>query len=321
MALPDPTFSFSIPSLYDGVRLECRLYHPSRQQDLKSTRENKGTIIAHPYAPLGGCFDDPTVSAAGNELLQAGWVVGTFNLRGAGKSGGRTSWTGKPELADYVSFYGFMMHYLHQLEANGPSKLPDECHDGGHETEDGPRPKLLLSGYSYGSMLTSYLPSPETILDIFTSFRDIQWVQEIILTAAQLYKLWIRDPYKSPPVRPVVHPSVSYLLISPILPPVTFFTAITLFAPHRTLDVVIQGKHIKSSKPAENLVNHKSLAIYGDDDVFTSVKKLRKWCAELTGEPHSQFQRREVNGAGHFWLDEDAILQLRSLIREWISTI
>ena len=38
-------------------------------------------IIAHPYAPLGGCFDDPTVGAVGGELLKAGWIVGSFNLR------------------------------------------------------------------------------------------------------------------------------------------------------------------------------------------------------------------------------------------------
>jgi hypothetical protein len=28
MALPEPTSSFTIPSLYDGIRLSCRLYAP-----------------------------------------------------------------------------------------------------------------------------------------------------------------------------------------------------------------------------------------------------------------------------------------------------
>ena len=81
--LPEPTFSFTIPSLYDGVRLECRLYHPASQEGHQGwfAKGANGIIIAHPYAPLGGCFDDPTVGAVGGELLKAGWIVGTFNLR------------------------------------------------------------------------------------------------------------------------------------------------------------------------------------------------------------------------------------------------
>lgn len=41
----------------------------------------KAAIVAHPYAPLGGCFDDPVVGAMTEELLNGGYVVGTFNLR------------------------------------------------------------------------------------------------------------------------------------------------------------------------------------------------------------------------------------------------
>jgi alpha/beta superfamily hydrolase len=37
--------------------------------------------VAHPYAPLGGCYDDPVVNFIGAQLLQAGYVVGTFNFR------------------------------------------------------------------------------------------------------------------------------------------------------------------------------------------------------------------------------------------------
>jgi alpha/beta superfamily hydrolase len=38
-------------------------------------------IVAHPYAPLGGCYDDPVVASMGNALLDAGYIVGTFNFR------------------------------------------------------------------------------------------------------------------------------------------------------------------------------------------------------------------------------------------------
>lgn len=81
MTLPAPTRSFTIPSLHDGARLECRLYHPDEQQRQNGTTAKKAAVVAHPYAPLGGCFDDPVVAAVGSELVQAGWIVGTFNLR------------------------------------------------------------------------------------------------------------------------------------------------------------------------------------------------------------------------------------------------
>ena len=41
----------------------------------------KGAIVAHPYAPLGGSYDDPVVQIAVSVLLRTGFVVGTFNLR------------------------------------------------------------------------------------------------------------------------------------------------------------------------------------------------------------------------------------------------
>lgn len=82
--LPSPTHSFTIPSIYDGIQLSCRIYLP---QQLVSDSANasqwrvRGAVVAHPYASLGGCYDDPVVSFIGGELLDAGYVVGTFNFR------------------------------------------------------------------------------------------------------------------------------------------------------------------------------------------------------------------------------------------------
>lgn len=85
MSLPStPTYTFSIPSIHDRLRLDCRIYLPP---DLpkRLLRDNsgllRGAIIAHPYAPLGGCFDDPVVGVVGGEVLKLGCVVGTFNFR------------------------------------------------------------------------------------------------------------------------------------------------------------------------------------------------------------------------------------------------
>jgi hypothetical protein len=38
-------------------------------------------IVAHPYAPLGGCYDDPVVSTVAATILKQGFIVGTFNFR------------------------------------------------------------------------------------------------------------------------------------------------------------------------------------------------------------------------------------------------
>jgi hypothetical protein len=81
--LPSPTHVFTIPSIYDGIKLACRLYLPQQLLDTRTPSQWRvqGAIVAHPYASLGGCYDDPVVSFIGGELLDAGYVVGTFNFR------------------------------------------------------------------------------------------------------------------------------------------------------------------------------------------------------------------------------------------------
>jgi len=78
MVLPDPTLSFTIPSIHDDIPLDCRLYIP---HVITNNDVRRAAIIAHPYAPLGGCFDDPIVESVSSEFLKSGWIVGTFNFR------------------------------------------------------------------------------------------------------------------------------------------------------------------------------------------------------------------------------------------------
>lgn len=192
--LPSPTLSFTIPSIQDDTVLQCRVYHPSCLNPTSVSQatewKKKVAIVAHPYAPLGGCYDDPIVDVVAATILRQGWVVGTFNFRGAGSSKGRTSWQSKPEQRDYVSFIGFIVYYMHLLsppsaplsqpkftqsdpQLNELSPVPSQAlpptqrlpSDTIHpsitlqsKSDDG-RPRLLLAGYSYGSMITSQLPA------------------------------------------------------------------------------------------------------------------------------------------------------------------
>jgi pimeloyl-ACP methyl ester carboxylesterase len=68
-----------------------------------------------------------------------------------------------------------------------------------------------------------------------------------------------------------------------------------------------------------------TLAIFGDDDVFVSVKKLRNWVGKLStarkGKEICQFRHKEVPGAGHFWHDYKAVQALRTEVKDFVSTL
>lgn len=43
--------------------------------------QKKAVVMAHPYAPMGGSYDDRIVGIVLDEFLRKGWIVGTFNFR------------------------------------------------------------------------------------------------------------------------------------------------------------------------------------------------------------------------------------------------
>lgn len=153
--LPKPSASFTIPSLHDDLELNCRLYFSHYKQDDRYNQIHRASgcaVFAHPYAPLGGCYDDPIVHSVGSLLLSEGYVLATFNFRGAEASPGKTSWTGKGELGDYVSVVAFVLCFL---DTAGMAQYMLPGRSG--------RRSLVLGGYSYGSMIASHLPSVDVI--------------------------------------------------------------------------------------------------------------------------------------------------------------
>ncbi|PFH62680.1 hypothetical protein XA68_12551 [Ophiocordyceps unilateralis] len=169
---PQPTVCLTIPSLYDGTTLDCRLYHPV-VFDMKGSSSWRGNaaVVAHPYAPMGGCYDDAVVETVVAQLLESGFLVGTFNFRGAGLSAGRTSWTARPEREDYASFVAFLAHYVDHLDA---------------PREDASPPVLLMSGYSYGAMVTTQLGPLDTLLNALVAPTPGSYAAEIRLRAEHL---------------------------------------------------------------------------------------------------------------------------------------
>ncbi|KAL3418526.1 hypothetical protein PVAG01_10242 [Phlyctema vagabunda] len=222
--LPPPTLTFTIPSIHDNTVLDCRIYHPLRLNpntvsQVSAPWEKKAALIAHPYAPLGGSYDDPVVDVIAATILKEGFIVGTFNFRGAGSSKGRTSWSSKPEQGDYVSMVGFLSYYLHHLSVPSLRTLPRDHSNFTHEKtfkqsppssptktrlphpintsltpngifahESDTKPLVLLAGYSYGGLVTSSIPpiSDESVLPVFSSPRMGSAHAEIRLRALNL---------------------------------------------------------------------------------------------------------------------------------------
>ena len=82
--LPEPTFTFTIPSIYDDTTLDCRIYNPPHSILNPIDGEAwspRGAIVAHPYPPFGGCYDDLIVLSTAAEIFEHGFVIGTFNFR------------------------------------------------------------------------------------------------------------------------------------------------------------------------------------------------------------------------------------------------
>ncbi|KAH7126996.1 hypothetical protein B0J11DRAFT_549789 [Dendryphion nanum] len=386
---PQPHYSFTIPSVHDDTTLECRIYHPEvlsrprsheSNSDVFPTWGKKGIVMAHPYAPMGV----PTT------IVLMGYVVGTFNFRGAHASKGRTSWSGKPEVDDYISFAAFFIHYLsfiHPFPSSSANFTPEQSPVSPRlskrnelcGTQDRASSIVVLGGYSYGSLILRNLPPVPSILQPFCAPLNGSSASEILLRAHKLSDQsnleWINQARdnerqkrrghdnklsvtmggeetspdvrrssreirrsidgrrsldlgdrlrslshrrrkdsagpKTPPegtARPIITvPEIRYFLVSPLTAPIS-----TLAAPG-----LAPKFWSKDKSHSEIFGRHNSLAVFGDHDIFSAVKKVKQWAEKLESEPGSKFSHVEIAGAGHFWVEEGVEMQLRTTMREW----
>ncbi|KAF2721770.1 hypothetical protein K431DRAFT_284462 [Polychaeton citri CBS 116435] len=191
--MPPPAYAFTLPSL-DGLSLDCRLYHPKGHEF-----QGRCALVTHPYAPLGGSYDDPVVEAMTKCLLRSGYVVGTCNFRGAPGSKGSTSWTGRGERGDCIAVSGFMIYYIHyvleqqrqrqrQRQGADDTRYPTGDANDGLPTSSSTI-EVCLAGYSYGSLIISrQLPQLSDIIQLFESAERGTAPAEIILRAMRLAK-------------------------------------------------------------------------------------------------------------------------------------
>lgn len=367
MSPVEPTLTFEIPSLHDGVQLECRVYHPPILGTDQTTWLNTASIVAHPYAPLGGCYNVPVVLDVVKALLKENVTVGTFNFRGAGASKGRTSWTGRSEVKDYESFIIFLLFYLTFLRREFDHN--DRASNGVDSQIDSPTPvkehhepdtassilRLVFAGYSYGSLIVTHLPLADDIVRNSVHLPLARYANDIVVMArslaaktaevflkhnhrgshirvgsgheishspshtgrhrADMFK-HLPHPTRGKDSRPIANsesdiltlptiPRVEphYLLVSPILPPLSYTVMLPLGHTHQSEAV---------------WERYSAFAIFGDCDGFTSIKKLIPWAKALASTKEPDFQYALVIGAGHFWIEEGVAEKLKSAVGGWV---
>ena len=115
---------------------------------------------------------------------------------------------------------------------------------------------------------------------------------------------------------------VAYLIISPVLPPVAGLT--TMFSkPTFERNDPLTGKLVLKDKSPkdEKFGTSSTCLIYGTKDMFTSSKKVEKWAQDMSSRAGHRFCSNEIEGAGHFWTEENAPQRLQSIIATWLSTL
>lgn len=118
-------------------------------------------------------------------------------------------------------------------------------------------------------------------------------------------------------------PRVAYVLISPLLAPVSGF--ITMFSKLKLatktsgmcVSVACQGRE---GGEFEQLVRWPCLCVFGSKDVFTSDGKLQRWTQQLRSRAGSQFVSVRTN-SGHFWTDSEGIVRLQRGMIDWIAAL
>ncbi|CED83865.1 hypothetical protein [Phaffia rhodozyma] len=116
-------------------QIEARIVFPSNPD------RRKLAVIAHPWARLGGSWDDRVVRHVLQIFLSVSVPTVIFNSRGAGESTKSPSWTGRGEADDYAEVLKAGM---------------DEVWSG---TNQGSRTgEVFICGYSHGALLALAQP-------------------------------------------------------------------------------------------------------------------------------------------------------------------
>lgn len=111
-------------------------------------------------------------------------------------------------------------------------------------------------------------------------------------------------------------PQPAYLLISPLQGIVTHLITMSVVP-----SALTRSKYPDAQAAEDKLVHNPTLAVFGDNDMFVGISKLRSWAERLGAEPTSRFTGAEVATAGHFWAEKGVMQQLIDLIADFTGTL
>ncbi len=211
------------------------------------------------------------------------------------------------------------------IQANRSSTLSRGRNiEGVHGAHSSPSQGVALGGYeSEAAGRRVSRESSRRSLDTGRIRRSIDRTRQRIMPRTK------SDQNIPPPSNPVPYqscgetkPDFAYLIISPILPPISGFT--TMFtkptferSDFRTHKTVVKDSSSKDAK----FLQFPTCLIYGSKDTFTSAKKVQNWTRGLKTKAGQSFCSYEIQGAGHFWTEERASQRLQSSLASWLSTL
>lgn len=102
------------------------------------------------------------------------------------------------------------------------------------------------------------------------------------------------------PIADLTIPRVAYILVSPLQGLITHLATMS----RSPGDKAAEDKMCKSP----------TLAVFGNADVFVAASKLRAWTARMEGVAGSQFRGVQIDGAGHFWVEEGVLDDMSNLV-------
>lgn len=105
----------------------------------------------------------------------------------------------------------------------------------------------------------------------------------------------------------------AYLLVSPLQGLITKLATVS-FLRKADDEAIIRSAERK-------LIENNTLALFGDQDIFVSVKLLRQWSTRLENQPNSSFRGHEVSSASHFWAEENVAQILKTAISTFTSSL
>ncbi|KAJ2783543.1 hypothetical protein GGI15_002548 [Coemansia interrupta] len=169
---------------------------------------SRAVVFLHAYAPLGGNMRNKVLDEIDRQVgRRVGLTIG-LNMRGAGRSEGRTSWTGLPEQEDVRSVLDMLqtrrlrLHaarhpaadrraIVRQIRARGFAEMADAGEGDDVDCVCLPRVEnTLLCGYSYGAMISAAIVGPDEYPQLAIDHAHISYPYGVVWALALHRRAW-----------------------------------------------------------------------------------------------------------------------------------